>query len=309
MTVYLDAIWFLNFTFDFLLLKITAIVLKRQTATWRLILGAFIGSLIVVLMFTSLQAIVTHTLVKLAFSIAMILISFGFKRFRYTFENLLVFYITTFAAGGGMIGVHYFFQVDQTFAKEAILTLTEGMGDPVSWLFVIIGFPIVLYLSRSQSTLVESRKYKYDQLASVYLKIEDEEIELRGLIDSGNQLQDPITKSPVMILQVSEDTQFVPKEIFQAMEALDQIGNWPTFPEEGKWLNRIRMIPFRAVGKDSTIMIAIKPDKATIHHDGLTYEVHKFLVGLTKTPLSSEGDYNCILHPTMLNGTESKNVS
>ncbi|WP_223700309.1 sigma-E processing peptidase SpoIIGA [Sutcliffiella deserti] len=309
MTVYLDAIWLLNFAFDFLLLKITCLILKRQVSVWRLIAGAFIGSLIVVLMFTPLQMIVTNMMVKLAFSLCMILVSFGFHRLRNFVENLTVFYITTFTAGGGMFAIHYFLRVDHQFANDTILTLSTGLGDPVSWMFVIVGFPLLLYLSKQQFNTVETRKFRYDQLAAITVSLNEEDIVISGLIDSGNQLQDPITKTPVMIVEVSSLTDILPEEIVHAMDSIEQSQGWPTFSEDCGWIDRIRIIPYRAVGKETTLMLAIKPDNAVISHDNKLYETRRFLIGLTRTQLSSDGDYTAIVHPKMLQGDVNECVS
>ena len=35
------------------------------------------------------------------------------------------------------------------------------------------------------------------------IQLAEEELELAGLIDSGNQLYDPLTKTPVMIMHIS----------------------------------------------------------------------------------------------------------
>lgn len=310
MTVYLDAIWLLNFGFDFLLLRMTAFILKRQVATWRMVIGALIGSVIVVLMFTPLQYIVTHVAVKLIFSVCMILVTFGFHRARTFVENLVAFYITTFAVGGGMFATHYFLRVDHQFVNDTIQTLTTGLGDPVSWMFVLVGFPILLYLTKKQFSTVETRKYRYDQLATITINLEKDVIVLSGLVDSGNQLQDPITKTPVMIVEVDRLQEIIPEEIVHAMSSIENTQGWPTFSDETKWVERIRIIPYRAVGKETTLMLAIKPDKAIILHDNKQYETTKFLIGLTRTELSSEGDYACILHPKMLQGeTAAEHVS
>ncbi len=58
--VYLDIIWALNLLFDSLLLYLTAIFLKRRIRLWRLLAGGFIGSLIILLSFTPLNAYSSH---------------------------------------------------------------------------------------------------------------------------------------------------------------------------------------------------------------------------------------------------------
>ncbi|WP_096154719.1 MULTISPECIES: sigma-E processing peptidase SpoIIGA [Bacillus] len=309
MTLYLDVIWILNLVFDFLLLTITGLVLKRKSATWRRWTGAFIGSLIVVLMFTPLEKFVTHTIVKLLFSVAMVYVSFGFFRLRTFIENILVFYMITFGVGGGIIAMHFFLQVDNSFIRESLFQATSGFGDPISWIFVIIGFPCILYLSKKQFASLQDRKFKYEQLADITIHIGDVEITTRGLIDSGNQLQDPITKTPVMILQTSAFVQKIPEEVLLAQKQIQSTQGWPTFSDENTWAQRIRIVPYRAVGKETTLMLAIKADKAIIVHGNDHFECNKFLIGLTDTELSSEGEYYSIIHPKMITDGQVKSAS
>lgn len=81
--IYLDAIWLLNFCFDLLLLMMTAFILKRRVKKRRLILGAFVASSIVLFMFTPFSPYVLHPAGKLSFSVVIVLVTFGFKRFRF----------------------------------------------------------------------------------------------------------------------------------------------------------------------------------------------------------------------------------
>ena len=67
-------------------------------------------------------------------------------------------------------------------------------GDPISWLFVIFGFPVIYYFSKKRIESVEVTKIHYDQIVKVKIQLAEEELELAGLIDSGNQLYDPLTK-------------------------------------------------------------------------------------------------------------------
>ncbi len=99
MKIYLDVIWLLNFCFDALLLLLTAFILKRHVKKRRLVGGAFIGSSIVLLMFTPFSPIVEHPAGKLAFSVVIVVVTFGFKRFRFFFQNLFSFYFATFLMG------------------------------------------------------------------------------------------------------------------------------------------------------------------------------------------------------------------
>ncbi|VWA41068.1 Sporulation sigma-E factor processing peptidase (SpoIIGA), partial [Bacillus altitudinis] len=99
--IYLDVIWLLNFCFDLLLLLLTAFILKRQVKKRRYMLGALIGSSIVLLLFTPFAMIVSHPLGKLLFSVLIVLGTFGFQRFRSFFQKPVCFLLCHIFDGRG----------------------------------------------------------------------------------------------------------------------------------------------------------------------------------------------------------------
>jgi len=90
MKIYLDLVFFINFFFDFLLLLVVKILLKRNVGIKRIILGALLGATSILFLFLPLNQI-TLFLLKVIISILMILTTFGFQNKNYTFI-LIVFY-------------------------------------------------------------------------------------------------------------------------------------------------------------------------------------------------------------------------
>lgn len=300
LTIYLDVIWLLNFFFDSFLLLLTSIILKRKVKKWRIFLGALIGSSIVLFYFTQYQGITSHPVMKLLYSILIVYSVFGFLKFRYFIKNLVTFYFITFMVGGGMLGLHYFFQTDIAFMNGTLVTKSSGFGDPVSWITVLIGFPLVWYFSKHNMEEIEMTKINFEQLVGVKVKIGEDLMYLKGLIDSGNQLYDPITQTPVMILEIQRCTSCFPASLIyqsQNPELLDLTNIDPI------WANRIRIIPYRAVGQDHQFLLAIRPDQVVIINNEKEITVKKVLIGLSNTILSSNGEYECIIHPKMLTNT------
>ncbi len=300
MTIYLDVIWLLNFFFDSFLLFLTAIILKRKVKKWRIFLGALIGSSIVLFYFTPYGAISSHPVMKLLYSILIVYSAFGFLKFRYFIKNLVTFYFITFMVGGGMLGLHYFFQTDIAFINGALMTQSSGFGDPVSWITVLIGFPLVWYFSKHNMEEIEMTKINYEQLVKVQVKIGEDYMYLKGLIDSGNQLYDPITQTPVMILETVRAASCFPAALIQQSQN-PEVLDFSTI--DPSWANRIRVVPYRAVGQEHQFLLAIRPDQVVIMNNEKEITVKKVLIGLSHTTLSSNGDYECINHPKMLTNT------
>ncbi|MRX70799.1 sigma-E processing peptidase SpoIIGA [Bacillus lacus] len=309
MAIYLDVIWLLNFTFDGMLLLLTALILKRSFKWHRLMLGALIGSSIVVLLFTPAAPLVSHPAGKLLFSLLMVITAFSFKRFSFFIQNLLTFYFSTFIVGGGIIGLHFFLKTEFSVFSGIVNTYSTGYGDPVSWMFVAAAFPALWYFSRRRVEEFETKKIQYDQIAEVSIRIEDSFLQIRGLIDSGNQLSDPLTKVPVMILGVQYVRDQLPQQLVSNIMSGDAAVSFLNDSSEWPWLDRLRIIPYRGVGQSHQFLLGVKPDLVKITTAEGVFEVKKAIVGLNAEPLSSDGDFQCILHPKMLQGDPVQHVS
>ena len=55
--MYIEVLFFFNFFLDFLLLMTTSILLKRKAKLFNLIIGAFIGSLSIIILFLNINSL------------------------------------------------------------------------------------------------------------------------------------------------------------------------------------------------------------------------------------------------------------
>jgi stage II sporulation protein GA (sporulation sigma-E factor processing peptidase) len=296
LVVYLDVIWSLNLLFDSLLLYLTAIFLKRTIRIWRVLAGGFIGSLIILLSFTPIHDYTSMPLSKLLCSIFMVLTTFGYKRMSFFIKALFTLYISTFLIGGALIGTHFFLQND-----SIMITGLKGFGDPISWLFVFIGFPIAWHFSKKNIEGMEMTKIQFDQILNVSLQISTETYTFKGLVDSGNQLYDPISKLPVMFVSIKNQVDGMSEPIKQMAgnpEAL--IMGTEEFSSE--WQNRLRIVPCKVVGQEHQLIVAVKPDSIMLEKNGEQFLCEKGLVSFTMQELSPDDSFQCIVHPKMLTG-------
>jgi stage II sporulation protein GA (sporulation sigma-E factor processing peptidase) len=306
-TLYLDVIWFLNVCVDFILLWLTGLILKRQFALWRISIGSLIGSAIIILSFSPYAYVVGNPLVKLLFSLLMVFSAFGYKRLRYYLTNLLMFYFVTFLTGGILIGAHYFLTFDPGAETTVLLASIKGFGDPISWVFVMLALPIAWYFSKGRMDSVEHVKIQYDQLVDVIIRIGEFEFTVKGLVDSGNQLQDPITKSPVMIVSVSSLKDAVPEEVQILCEEAEDIFSGQKNLEV-QWSDRLRIVPAQSVGRKSQLLAAVKPDSITLKDHESSWSANGLIV-FRQEPLSADESFGAIVHPRMASGKPVQNVS
>ena len=88
MKIYIDLIIILNFFLDFLLLLGVSLILRRNTKLIRIIIGALIGGLSILLLFIKISSFELF-FIKVLISIVMVFASFGFKSFKYFINNIL----------------------------------------------------------------------------------------------------------------------------------------------------------------------------------------------------------------------------
>ena len=196
----------------------------------------------------------------------MVFTVFGYKRFKYFISNVLTFYFVTFLTGGILIGVHYFIQFDFQLQSSVLLASVRGFGDPISWLFILFGIPIAWYFSKKRIETFEITTIQFDQLVDVMVEINGVSIQVKGLIDSGNQLYDPLSRQPVMIISTQSFRNQLPTEIIEATEHSENFLQGKTeLPSE--WSERVRFIPAKTVSKGNQLLLAYKPDQMIIQKD------------------------------------------
>jgi stage II sporulation protein GA (sporulation sigma-E factor processing peptidase) len=196
-----------------------------------------------------------------------------------------------------MIALHYVVTGDSQVAGGVFFTpSSQGWGLPVSWMVIVIGFPLVWAYTRFSLRTLQERQLLHPFLVSVKILFLDQVILCTGLIDTGNQLHDPITRTPVMMIELEQLQAGLPKEIREMIVQKEWEKNWTMLSLE--WVSRMRLIPYRVAGKDGGMMIAMKPDHVEIYQKGKWHNVGKILIAIDAGRLSSDGTYQAIIHPS-----------
>ena len=110
----------------------------------------------------------------------------------------------------------------------------------------------------------------------VELYLGSEKYQIKGMIDTGNGLRDPISGRPVNIL----DRQTARK----------------LFGEED--LKDVRYIPYQSIGKKAGVLPAVQLERMCILKDTECW-VDNPLIGISEEKVSAEGEYEMILNPNL----------
>jgi stage II sporulation protein GA (sporulation sigma-E factor processing peptidase) len=297
MIVYVDLIFLVNFMIDGLLLYMTARTRKIPVVWWRLLIGAGIGAVYVVFMFIPALSFLFTFIVKLCFALIMIAISFGLPSLQHFLRNMGTFYVINFVAAGGILAIHYFWESSNEVLNGIAISQSGGVAHELQ--FGIIWF---------YKHVLQSAKQR-EELTSFFAKVQIDigvvQLNCIGLIDTGNQLYDPLTRTPVMVIEASQYQAYIPEawmkkiresEVDQIIAGIGQDDEVESFI----WQDRLRLVPYRGINKATQFMLAIKPDRVTISHQDKHIESYKVWIGLDGGKLSSDNSYQAIIHPMLM---------
>ena len=190
MKIYLDLIMILNFFLDFILLLTVSIVLKRNIKLTKLMLGAFLGGISILILFFNINNILLFIL-KILISIVMILISFGYKNIKYTLVNLLYLYMSSIILGGFL----YLLNLEFSYKHIGIIFYNNGLS--INFVFLIIFSPIILYIYIKQT---KKLRYNYSNYYNIEIYIKGKSYKYTAYLDTGNVLKDTLTGKSVVLI-------------------------------------------------------------------------------------------------------------
>ncbi len=245
MKFYIPITVFLYFIVNFLLLTGTARMLRQRVGWLRVCLGATVSGLYALSCLIFNGTIVCSLPVYLISVINTSLLCYGFKR---SSAVLCLVYSVLYLALGGV-----------SVETRGLLSLLLGT----------IGVFLICYIMPSG----------FDRFEQVEIDYKNQHYSIRALRDTGNQLTDPLTGNPVLI---------VGADIAQAMTGLtaDQLQN----PVESLGLiPGLRLIPYKTVGQTGLFLLAMRINRIKIG----TWQ-GSAVIAFSPVQLSAQGIYQAL---------------
>lgn len=188
MKIYVDILFLINLTYDFLILNSVNVVLRRGIKIKRILIGSFVGSISTFSIFIPL---LNNVFVTLFISVIMILLTFHYKDFIYFKNNIIYFYMISIIFGGTIYLINLKFNTFYTpkdIYEQRIL---------INFIGILIISPIIyfLYLYTYKNNQVNNQNY-YKLKCSLNDKVH----ELTAFYDTGNLLKDPYKGRPIILV-------------------------------------------------------------------------------------------------------------
>ncbi len=305
MVVYVDLAFAINLFIDASLLFVTAAVYRTRCRTWRVFAASGLGSLYAVATLFPGTALLRLFAVKWLCSVGMVQLALGapgrqLRRYRgwvRLLRQVTVFYAVTFAAGGAVYGLQNLFGAHPELAGLAVIHGQVAWWTSIGALAVVASAPVGLWLVRM--ALVVGRRMRVAEMAAcdVDIRLRGAGVHLRALVDTGNALRDPVTRTPVAVVRAGAVAGLLPAALAVAL----QDGGDPLHAlygcadKLGDFADRIRIVPFRGVAGRDGQLLAFRPDDVLVSRDGAEFSAMPLLLALQTQALGRTEHYDCLL--------------
>lgn len=273
--IYLDTLFLLNATVDYLLFLAAARVAGEPLPRIRFAIASVIGGFYAVLIVC--KPLFQTPMYKLFFAFAIIFLAYG--RSRHLLRQGLIFLALSAAFAGGILGISLFRGQD-FFLEEGVFYA------PINLSQLLLAVAVCYFLL----TLVFQNFGKHcpasGELLPITLALDDKVIPLTVLVDTGNTLQDPVSGQSILVVEGTLLSVFFQEKIGRAqLEKPEEC-----MLEHPHLQHRLRLLPYQAVGVQGRLLV-LRVDAITVNQK----KIPEKLVALSPTPVSDGGSYHGLI--------------
>ena len=289
MTIYIDVIIVENLIMNYIILYATGTISKVKISYLRIFCSSLIGAIYAITEYTFKLNIYSNIIIKTILSVIIIYVAFNpqnIKKNVQTINNLL----------------RNNFHLWRNSNILNICTKTTKHNNKKWNVCRNICTKSNIYRSNNWNNYIiysiqtsKKQNNKKDMICKIKIKINGKEKTLDAMVDTGNMLKEPITGTPVAVVERTSLYDLLPKEILNNTESILG-GDFKNIPEDIKreYIPKLKIIPFASLGKQNGMLVGIKPEKIEIINEQ-TEENKNAIIGIYNKSLTKKGEYNALI--------------
>jgi len=283
LTIYADQMFLENFIMNFIILYMTAVFSRVEYKWYRVTLSAVVGALYVIASFIFYFYDFHQILLKLLLSIALVLIAFPMKKVADFVRTLFCFYAITFFIGGVSFGLSFMLNI-YTIQDNGVIYVSDFPVVIVAGA-VLVSVMLIRYLMMFLKNKASIERFIYP----IEIFIGDRQIKINAFFDSGNNVTEPLSDYPVIFLEKTIFSDFLPLKVIEEIERKTYL------VENNEWKKRFRLIPISTVNNEKAILAGIKSDKVIVHTPNEEKELNNAILVYCERQLSKNGEYFALI--------------
>lgn len=289
MTIYIDVVLIENLIMNYIILFTTGLILKLKIQPIRILIASLLGAIYSIIAYAGVLKIYSSFILKIVLSVLIVYIAFNPQSVKKMWKDLLIFYLTSFVFGGAAFALIYIVKPQDIIMKNGLFLGTYPLKT------VMLGAVIAFIIIITAFSIVKSKISKKDMFCEIEIKINNQIIRTKAMIDTGNMLKEPITNTPVVVVEHTLLYECIPKEILNNLENIIG-GDFEKVPEQikEKYISKLKLIPFSSLGKQNGMLLGIKPQyiKKMQEEEQINKNV---IIGIYNKSLTKKGEYRALI--------------
>lgn len=281
--IYVDILLCVNLYINYLLLQLTQKVLRRPFQKGRVVLASAAGAACSLLMLLPPLPGLLLFFLRLLLALAIVFLASGEKNFFYLIRQTLLFFGANVVLCGLVLLLWNLFLPNFMAVNNGVIYL--NLSAVTLLVMTTVSYGLLRLLDRLRPKTEEKCLYR------LRLYTEEGQVQLQGLLDSGNSLSDPFTGCPVAVMSYQAIQPILPESLRSILKKLAEEG---VPPEQLPPCASLRWIPCSSVGA-SGLLPAFSPQKLECFRQGQWETAREVLVAVSYRPLS--GEYEALLGP------------
>ncbi len=298
MTIYIDVVFIENIIMNYIILLASGLIGKNRINHVRILIAAGIGAIYTVIAYISRLAVYSNILLKFILSVIIVYVAYNAQTIKKLWKEVLFFYLTSFLFGGVAFALIYILKPQEILMKNGLFLGTY----PLKTIFMsaIIAYVIIM----SAFKIIKRRISKKNMYCKLIVCLNEKIIETTAMIDTGNLLKEPISNTPVIIVERSILYDILPKEILNNIESIIG-GDFQKVPKEVqcKYRSKLKLIPFSSLGREHGMLLGIRPQYIELEkeEEGEIEKERKenIIIGIYNKSLTRHGEYKALVGTEM----------
>jgi len=255
--IYIDSLFLINLAVNYLLVAATAKLCALPVKRLRLLIAALFGAVYAVIVYLpNVPSVVSAVPIRLAAGVILALIAFGNQ--RGFLRHLLIF----FGVAACFAGVTLL--VGKVSLKTLLMTIAAA--------YALIATVFKFSAAKKPKTVSTT--------STLCVRIGEKSETITVLNDSGNALRDPSNGAIMPILNYSRTKSLMPDSVRKILESEEPSSQkYEKLMEISSELSP-GIVPYRAMGIDSGLMLTLKADELYIN--GESYKNTRFAISPTE---------------------------
>lgn len=286
MKIYLDLTFILNFFLCMVIFMLNDLIFSAKVPLIKKIIAALIGSTFSILLIIY-PNLFSGIIPKLLFFILICFSAFGFQSLEMFMKKSICLFTISFIGAGTLMWF--------TMERDGMVTFLSPVFEVKNlskFLFFLLGLVIFIPITRIFILNVKSLFNNGNFLYNIEVILNGRKISIKGFMDTGNSLYDPVSKLPVIIANKEKLKELFGHE-WESWFNKSDLWNIPTDSNV-----KVSFIPFKSMGGEE-LLIAFKPDKVVIVSSEDRKDV-VCLVGLNVKSTRMHPGVDALIHPSIV---------